>query len=180
MDEVLIICVWPNQINYAKFNLYDYSLVAAITLCCYAYTVRCCNLVLIGTHICFVVNCKSSYAISTMLVCVACAKVITPYSNNFLSCPFPKLPVYRYLYECYLCSVLLCIFMTMLCGRYLHECLFVWCCCVNFMALSKMLCLGLIMPNQHCQVVMKPSCGDILGGNAQTFMIPTIQYYRST
>ena len=96
---MLIICVWPNQINYAKFNLYDYSLVAAITLCCYAYTVRCCNLVLIGTHICFVVNCKSSYA---------------------------------------------------------------------------------IMPNQHCQVVMKPSFGDILGGNAQTFMIPTIQYYCST
>ena len=70
---------------------------------------RCCNLVLIGRHICFMVNCKSSYAISTMLVCVACAKVITPYSNNFLSCPFPKVLVYRYLYECYLCFVLLCI-----------------------------------------------------------------------
>ena len=95
--------------NCAKFNLYDYSLVAAIMLCCYAYMVRCCNLVLIGTHLCFVVNCKSSYAIPTMLVCVACAKVITPYSNNFLSCPFPKVLVYRYLYECYLCFVLLCI-----------------------------------------------------------------------
>ena len=113
MNEMLIICAWPNQTNYAKFNLYDYSLVAAITLCCYAYMVRCCNLVLIGTHICFVVNCKSSYAISTMLVCVACAKVITPYSNNFLSCPFPKVLVYRYLYECYLCFALLCIFMAM-------------------------------------------------------------------
>ena len=113
VDEVLIICAWPNQTNYAKFNLYDYSLVAAITLCCYAYMMRCCNLVLIGRHICFVVNCKSSYAISTMLVCVACAKVITPYSNNFLSCPFPKVLVYRYLYECYLCFVLLCIFMAM-------------------------------------------------------------------
>ena len=127
MDEVLIICAWPNQTNYAKFNLYDYSLVAAIMLCCYAYMVRCCNLVLIGRHICFVVNCKSSYAISTMLVCVACAKVITPYSNNFLSCPFPKVLVYRYLYECYLCFVVVMYIYgngAMLCGRYLHECLF--------------------------------------------------------
>ena len=33
MDEVLIIFAWPNQTNYAKFNLYDYSLVAAIMLC---------------------------------------------------------------------------------------------------------------------------------------------------
>ena len=48
-----------------------------------------------------------------MLVCMACAKVITPYSNKFLSCPFPKVLVYRYLYECYLCFVLLCIFMAM-------------------------------------------------------------------
>ena len=92
-----------------KVNLYDYSLVAVITLCCFAYMVHCCNLVLIGTHICFVVNCKSSYAISTMIVGVACTKVITPYSNNFLSCPFTKVLVYRYLYECYLCFVLLCI-----------------------------------------------------------------------
>ena len=99
MYEVLIICAWPNQTNYAKFNLYDYSLVAAITLCCYAYMVRCCNLVLIGTHIYFVVNCKSSYAIPTMLVRMACAKVITPYSNNFLSCPFPEVLVYRYLIQ---------------------------------------------------------------------------------
>ena len=68
MYEVLIICAWPNQTNYTKFSLYDYSLVAAITLCCYAYMMRCCNLVLIGRHICFTVNCKSSYAISTMLV----------------------------------------------------------------------------------------------------------------
>ena len=139
---MLIICAWPNQINYAKFNLYDYSLVVAITLCYYAYMVRCCNLVLIGRHICFIVNCKSSYAISTMLVCVACTKVITPYSNNFLSFPFPKVLVYRYLYECYLCFVLLCIFYgncAMLCGRYLHECLFVWCCYIHFMALWKML-----------------------------------------
>ena len=109
MDEVLIICAWPNQNKYAKFNLYDYSLVAAITLCCYAHKVHCCNLVLIGRHICFVVNCQSSYAKTTMLVCVACAKVITPYSNNFLSFPFPKVLVYRYLYECYLSFVLLCI-----------------------------------------------------------------------
>ena len=113
MDEVLIICAWSNQTNYVKFNLYDYSLVAAITLCCYAYMMRCCSLVLIGTHICFVVICKSSFAISTMFVCMACAKVITPYSNNFLSCPFPKVLVYRYLYECYLCFVLLRIFMAM-------------------------------------------------------------------
>ena len=118
VDEVLIICAWPNQTNYAKFNLYDYSLAAAITLCCYAYMVRCCNLVLIGTHICFVVNCKSSYAISTMLVCVACAKVITPYSNNFLSCPSPKylcidicknvicvLCCYIYLWQCYVVDI---------------------------------------------------------------------------
>ena len=28
---------------------------------------------------------------------------------------------------------------AMLCGRYLHECLFVWCCCVHFMVLWKML-----------------------------------------
>ena len=74
-----------SQTIITKFNLYDYSLIAAITLCCYAYMVRHCNLVLIGRLICFMVNCKSSYAISTMLVCVACAKVITPYSNNFLS-----------------------------------------------------------------------------------------------
>ena len=90
--EVLIICAWPNQTNYATFNLYDYSLVAAITLCCYAYMVHCCNLVLIGTHLCFVVNCKSSYAISTMLGCMACAKVITLYIllQQFPQLPFPQ------------------------------------------------------------------------------------------
>ena len=143
MDEVLIICAWPNQTNYAKFNLYDYSLVAVITLCCYAYMVRCCNLVLIGRYICFVVNCKSSYAISTMLVCVACAKVVTPYSNNFLSCPFPKVLVHRYLYECYFvfCAVMYILWQwcNVMWYRYLHECLFVWCCCVHFMALWKIL-----------------------------------------
>ena len=57
MDEVLIICAWPNQISYAKFNLYDYSLVAAIMLCCYANMVVA---ALIGRHICFMVSCKSS------------------------------------------------------------------------------------------------------------------------
>ena len=138
---MLIVCAWPNQTNYAKFNLiYNYSLVAAITLCCYS----CMHIWCVAAiwHICFMVNCKSSYALSTMLVCVAREKVITPYSNNFLSCPFPKVLVYRYLYECYLCFVLLCIFYgncAMLCGRYLHECLFVWCCCVHFMALWKLL-----------------------------------------
>ena len=96
---MLIICAWPNQTNYAKFNLYDYSLVAAIMLCCYAYMVHCCNL---GTHICFVVNCKSSYAISTMLVCVVCAK---SYYTLLLIFPFSKVLVYRYLYNviCVLC-----------------------------------------------------------------------------
>ena len=111
-----------------KFNLYDYSLVAVITLYCYAYMMHCCNLVLIGTNICFVVNCKSSYAISTVLVCEACAKVITPYYNNFLSFPFPKVLVYRYLYKCYLCFVLLCIFMAMVqcyvVDIYMSVCLF--------------------------------------------------------
>ena len=113
MDEVLIICAQPNQINYAKFNLYDYSLVAAITLCCYAYMVHCCNLVLIGRHICFMVSCKSSCVlchIHNACLCGLCKSYITPYSNNFLSCPFPKVLMYRYLYECYLCFVLLCIF----------------------------------------------------------------------
>ena len=74
---------------------------------------------------------------------MACAKVITPYSNNFLSCPFPKVLVYRYLYECYLCFVLLCIFMAMV-QCYVVDicmgvCLFVWCCSVQVMALWKML-----------------------------------------
>ena len=141
MDKVLIVCAWPNQINDAKFNLYDYSLVAAIMLCCYAYMVHCCNLEDIFASW-STVNPVMYCAISTMLVCIACAKVITPYSNNFLSCPFPKVLVYRYLYECYLCFVLLCICYgncAMLCGRYLHECLFVWCCCIHFMALWKML-----------------------------------------
>ena len=112
MDEVLIICARPNQINYAKFNLYDYSLVTAITFCCYAYMVRCCNLVLIGRHNCFMVNCKSRYVLCHIHnACLrGLCKVITPYSNNFLSCPFPKVLVYRYLYECYVCFVLLCIF----------------------------------------------------------------------
>ena len=125
-------------------DIYVYPLVAAITVCCYAYMVHCCNLVLIRRHICFMVNVMYC-TISTMLACVVCAKVITLYSNIFLSCPFPKVLVYRYLYECYLCFVQLCIFYgncvycAMLCGRYLHECLFVWCCCVHFMALCKML-----------------------------------------
>ena len=140
MDEVLIICAWPNQTNYANFDLYDYSLVAAITLCCYAYMVRCCNLVLIGTHICFVVNCKFSCVISTILVCVACAKVITPYSNNFLNCPFSKyLCIDIYMNVIVFCAVTYIYGNgAMLSGRYLHECLFVWCCCVHFMALWEM------------------------------------------
>ena len=44
-DEGLIICKWQNQINHAKFNLYDYSVVTAIT-CCYACTVHFRNLVI--------------------------------------------------------------------------------------------------------------------------------------
>ena len=108
---MIIICAWPNQTNYAKFNLYDYTLVTAITLCCYAYMLCCCNLVLIGRHICFMVNCKSSYAISTMcLSALLVQKLLHPIPTNFLSCPSPKVLVHRYLYECYLCFVLLCMF----------------------------------------------------------------------
>ena len=70
MDEVLIICAWPNQINYAKFNLYDYSVVDPITLCCYVYIVHCCNLVLIGRHICFMINSKSSYVLCHIHKCL--------------------------------------------------------------------------------------------------------------
>ena len=110
MDEVLIICAWPNQTNCAK-NL-TYVIIHWLLLSRVVIHIWCVAAIL--EHIiCFVVNCKSSCAISTMLVCMARAKVITPYSNNFLSCSFPKVLVYRYLYECYLCFVLLCIFMEM-------------------------------------------------------------------
>ena len=61
------------------------------------------------------VNCKSSYDISTVLVCVACAKVITPYSNNFSVALSPK----------YLC---IDICMNVIC---------VLCCYVYFMAMVQ-------------------------------------------
>ena len=107
---MLIMCARPNQTNYAKFNLYDYSLVAAITLCCHAYMVHCCNLVLIGRPKLFAswstVNPVMYCAISTMLVCVACAKVITPYSNNCLSFPFPEVLVYMNVINFVFCAVM--------------------------------------------------------------------------
>ena len=140
-----------------KFNLYDYSLVAAIMLCCYAYMGCCCNLVLFGKYICFVVNCKSSYAISTMLVCVACAKVITPCSNNFLSCPFPKVLVYRYLYECYLCFVLLCIFMAMVQCYLVDICMSVCLFCV--VAYTSWLCGKMLLWLELGKVCNRARCG---------------------
>ena len=95
MDEVLIICAQPNQINYAKFNLYDYSLVAAITLCCYAYMVHYCHLILIGRHVCFMVNCKSHYALSYV-------QCLSAWLVQKLLYPTPTIS-------------------AMLCGRYLHD-----------------------------------------------------------
>ena len=94
MDEVLITCARPKQINYAKFNLYDYSLVAAITLYCYAYMVRCCNLVLIGRHIYFMVNCKSSYVLCH--IHNACMHgLCKSYYTLLQQFPFLKVLVYR-------------------------------------------------------------------------------------
>ena len=53
--------------------------------CCVAIHIWCIA-ALNGRHICFMVNCKSSCcAISTLLVCMACANVITTISSVALS-----------------------------------------------------------------------------------------------
>ena len=44
-------------------------------------------------------------------------------------------------------------------------------------------CLGLVLPNQYCLIIIRENCGWFFGGvfvgHAQTFVVPTIQYYHT-